>query len=289
MHCPVCKGASASRTMMRGIYTLYRCSQCTFVFVFPLPADIAAIYSKEYFHGDGVLRQQFGYADYEQDKAAMHDVFVALLKKFEKHTSGRRVFDVGAATGYFLDIARSRGWKTGGIEISSFAGGQAHAKGHDVSVGRFDVPFADGHSLKGYDVLTMWDVLEHMGDPRMAIKNSHELLLPQGLLAINTVNIYSFVARMMGKRWHLMVPPEHVSFFSPESLRRLLSENGFRVVHMGTLPKKFTLSYICMILSHHFLQKCFIRFARAFDTPFWRRVALPLNLHDNIFVLAEKI
>ena len=280
--CHIC-GTIAREVFSKNGYNIHTCPSCSLRFVHPIPEDTSSVYQKGYFV-DKSGEHNFGYTDYDSDKEPMRDVFVSYLRRIEDMVKGQNVFDVGAATGYFLDVARDHGWQTSGIEISDYAGTVAKEKGHDVVVGSFD----DVDVAGMYDVVTMWDVIEHVKDPRAVIEKVASILKKGGVLAINTPNVSSMYARLMRKAWHMYIPPEHLFYFSPKTIRKLLEESGFSVLEIKTIGKKFSLAYIFGILYHWQHLSVWKWLAHFFDTPFWRRVRIPINLRDNMFILAQK-
>jgi 2-polyprenyl-3-methyl-5-hydroxy-6-metoxy-1,4-benzoquinol methylase len=216
----------------------------------------------------------------------MADTFRRYLKEIAKNGQQKgTMLDVGAATGFFLDIARSEGWETYGIELSRYAAEVARGKGLRVSAGTTDdCDFPPGF----FDVVTAWDVIEHMPKPLAELEKIHNLLKPGGLLVINTPDSGCMLARLLGKRWHLVVPPEHLNLFHRRSLKVALEKVGYSVIQRTTIGKRFTLQYIVMTMAHW--QKLGV-WDRAASYLQKRRVGsfgLPINLHDNMFVIARK-
>lgn len=196
-----------------------------------------------------------------------------------------KLLDVGAATGFFLDLARTRGWQTHGVEPSRYASEVASRKGltvHRGVVEELDLPD------ESFDVITMWDVIEHVNDPDASLAAACRLLRPEGSLALNTPDAGSLLARLLGLRWHLVVPPEHLVLFSAKSLRKLLEDHGFTVIALHRIGKRFSIQYVLQTL------------ARWQGLTVWRKMAdlsrrsrfgnwgIPINLRDNMFVLARK-
>jgi 2-polyprenyl-3-methyl-5-hydroxy-6-metoxy-1,4-benzoquinol methylase len=281
--CHICESQDVQFFCEKKGYRLYDCNKCRFTFVFPIPDDLAAIYAQNYFKNEG--RSDAGYTDYDKDKEAMREVFELYLKKLAALTSGRNIFDVGAATGYFLDIAKLRGWKTFGSEISDYAVNEGRRRGHEIIQGSIiGVQFKEK-----MDAVTLWDVLEHVDDPRGYLRAVNQMLGEGGMLAINTVDRSSLWARTMGPRWHLIVPPEHLNYFSPQNLKTILEECGFEMLEVKKIGKNFSLSYIFKMLASwqglSFWNWC----ARMTDNHFFRMFAIPINLRDNVFVLARKV
>ncbi|MEK7160955.1 MAG: class I SAM-dependent methyltransferase [Patescibacteria group bacterium] len=246
---------------------------------------MTAIYSVAYFKwgSDDQRVNKFGYVDYEEDKEATRKTFVTYLDKISQLTKGRKIFDVGAATGYFLDLARERGWSTGGAEISAYAAGIAKNKGHNIFLG----DLAELKIEEKYDVVTMWDVLEHLSDPDKYLKSVFGILNDGGILAINTIDSGSWWAKLWGKNWHAILPPEHLFYYSVESLKILLADNGFTIIKGSKIGKQFTLPYIFKVLAHRYNLPFLIKLSDFFNRLGFK-IGLPINLRDNIFIIAVK-
>lgn len=265
-------------------FILRRCLNCEAVFVWPMPRRLEETYEKEYFKN--TEKKHHGYADYEKDKEPMRGIFISYLKKFEGLAREKKIFDVGTATGYFLDLAKARGWRTAGIEISPYASLRAKEKGHDIIC---------SETLKGitdneFDVVTMWDVLEHLRDPVEYLRDINKIIRTDGgFLFINTVRRDSLLAKLLGIHWHLIVPPEHLFYFSEKSLKIALDRTGFEIVWIGRVSKKFSLSYIFKTLYNWQNIRVWRILERYFNTAFWRRFSLTIDLRDNISILARKM
>jgi SAM-dependent methyltransferase len=242
------------------------------------------VYQSNYFSKKADGANTFGYVDYDADKAPMRPVFLSYLERLGQLISGRTIFDIGAATGFFLDLARGEGWQTAGIELSDFAAAEAVRRGHQVSSGRL----TEQEITAQYDVVTMWDVLEHVDDPQRYVAAVSRLVKPGGYVAINTVDATSWWARLVGRRWHLLVPPEHLFYYGRKNLDLLLRQHGFEPVEYRKVGKKFSLSYFFKIGYDWQGLSLWRAFSRYFDTGWWRHVSIPFNLRDNIFVLAKK-
>lgn len=283
--CPVCRSGDIKFFCEKNGCKLRRCSSCRLIFVWPAPGNLTEIYSESYFKraAKNEGENKFGYVDYEKDKRAMQETFSRYLDKISNLDSGGRIFDVGAATGYFLDMARERGWATGGIEISAYAANMAKNKGHDIFLGDLKELMIE----EKYDVVTMWDVLEHLSNPDGYLKSVHGILKDGGILAINTINSSSFWARLLGRNWHAILPPEHLFYYSVKSLNILLGNNGFKIIESSKIGKKFTLSYICKVLSCRYHLPFLGKLSDFFDKPGFK-IGVPVNLRDNIFIVAVK-
>ena len=283
--CPICQSKEIKFFCEKNDFKLYRCFGCELIFVWPIPGNLIEIYSASYFKREAANTRanKFGYVDYEEDKKATRKTLVAYLDKISKLTKGRKIFDVGAATGYFLDVARKQGWSTGGAEISVYAAGIAKNKGHNIFLGDLAEPKIE----EKYDVVTMWDVLEHLSDPAKYLKSINNILSQGGILAINTIDSSSWWAKLWGKNWHAILPPEHLFYYSVKSLKMLLENNSFKIIERSKIGKQFTLPYICQVLAHRYNLSVLGRLSDFFNKSGFK-IGLPINLRDNIFIIAVK-
>lgn len=241
--CFICGANSAYLWTKKTGYNLYKCRQCGLIFIYPAP-DYESIYSADYFTG---AQSGFGYVNYENDKSAMVSVFNLYLDKMESYISKRgKLLDIGAATGSFLEEAIRRGWQGVGVEISDYAASKARQKQFDVRTGKLEeMRYKNG----SFDAITLLDTLEHLANPGEIIQLIYNLLKPSGIIVINTPNARSFFAKLMGKRWHLFVPPEHIFYFNLGNLIELLEKSGFKICLTTVIAKKFTLQYIFQTLA----------------------------------------
>ena len=142
--------------------------------------------------------------------------------------AGGRLLDIGCSTGLFLNEMRRYGeWALRGVETSADAARYGRARfGLDIHTGELaDAPLEPG----SFDVITLWDVLEHLPDPGAALALIRDLLAPGGRAVISVPNRASIDARLFGPWWTGIDPPRHFSVFRPRDLARLCAERGLRV------------------------------------------------------------
>ena len=281
--CGVCGSDDAFFWFKKNFFNLYKCRKCGLIFTKAV-ADASEVYSEDYFSG---AKNGFGYVDYDKDKQAMTNTFEFYLDKVEEFSVKKRsLLDVGTATGYFLELAKFKNWDAIGVEISEFAASKAREKGFRVITGTIE-------DLLNYDerfsVVTMWDVIEHVPNPVGTLAAANKLLLNGGVIAINTPDSGSLFAKIMGKNWHLLVPPEHLIIFNRKNLSFLLQRQGFEILFTAKMGKKFTIQYVFQILANW--RRDFVLFkklANFFAGNFLGRISLPINLRDNFFIIARK-
>ncbi|MDI6757793.1 MAG: class I SAM-dependent methyltransferase [Endomicrobiia bacterium] len=162
---------------------------------------------------------------------AMYDDFIG---KYMAGKSGR-LLDMGCGLGYFVKKAASvEGWGAFGCEISKPAADYAreHLSLRNIHCGGVEDSFFDG---KSFDIITLWDVLEHIPKPDPPLKRLSLLLKDTGMLFIHTPNVKIQLAKakmkksLMGMRpdIHYLEPKDHLNIYSAQSLRTLLNRNGF--------------------------------------------------------------
>ncbi len=279
--CPNC-GSNSKLWGQKRSHDLFLCEFCKLIFVNPIP-DTQKVYSEDYFTG---AKDGFGYVDYDKDKEPMVPTFnkyLDLLSKYGKNNGS--LFDIGAATGFFLKLAKDRGFKVSGVEMSDHAASMARSKGIDVATGDLMSLNLDSNS---YDVVTMLDVLEHMSDPFVELREVKRILKPNGLVVINSPDGQSLLAKILKTNWHLVLPPEHLFYFSQKNLAMFMKKNGFSVIYGGTIGKRFTFQYIFKTL--HKWQKLLIweYLSVFFSKGFLSKLYIPINLHDNFFMIFKK-
>lgn len=140
----------------------------------------------------------------------------------------RCLLDIGCSTGIFLYLANQKGWKVFGLEPSNWAASIASHRvlSDEISIGTLEE--AD-FPAEYFDAITLWDVLEHLASPSDALNRINRWLKPSGWLFLNTPNISSFPARMMGSHWVLFLR-EHIWYFSTMTIETMLNKCGFKTV-----------------------------------------------------------
>jgi SAM-dependent methyltransferase len=154
-----------------------------------------------------------------------------------------RLLDVGCATGIFLDGMRRLGWHVAGVEPSSSAVAYARVRFDlDIFAGRLE----DAHyPAASFDVVTLWDVLEHVHEPRVVLAEIARILRPGGLLVLSLPNPDSLEARLLGSHWLGWDLPRHLNLFRPMFLQRHLANAGFRTKRI----ESFTAGYSVLLMS----------------------------------------
>lgn len=153
---------------------------------------------------------------------------LALLQTIPHRTAGR-LLDVGAGSGAFVAAASRHGYEAEGHDLSKRAA-DAAAKRFGVTVHSTALDQLEG----GYDLITMWDTLEHCADPISVLNAVSALLAPGGVVVVFSPNPLGLSGRLLGTRWWVFGPSDHLVLFSRKSLERAFAELGLRTIVSDT-------------------------------------------------------
>ena len=228
--CPVC-GKMGAREFLQGPdrfhgrkerYTLVRCSGCSLVWLShpPTPPEMHLHYTKAYDRLISASGQNSPHR-WRERKAAMMP-----------HKQSGVLLDLGCSSGSFLESLKGEGWRLHGIEMSAECAKAAEAKtGAQVFVGHIlDATFP----RESFDVITCFDVLEHLYEPRRVMARVGEWLKPGGIFYVLVPNIDSAESRVFGSYWHGLELPRHLFHYSPAALQCLAESAGLQVVSLET-------------------------------------------------------
>jgi 2-polyprenyl-3-methyl-5-hydroxy-6-metoxy-1,4-benzoquinol methylase len=245
----LCDTDDTRHLVTKNALRVVQCRHCGLVYVNPRPAfdALTEIYAEDnYCQG-----QVSASADAQRLEQATQR-----LQLIEQHVgNGRRavpeqrghLLDVGCSTGIFLRAARDAGWQVSGIDVS--AGAVYHARNaHKLDAHVRTLEDCD-FSPSTFDVVTMFDSIEHVPQPVEALRVAHRILKDDGLLVITTPNVdglfprltYQLLARTIGA-WEHPTPPGHIYQFSRQTMRAALEKSGFQVAFCATeaIPAAYT-------------------------------------------------
>jgi 2-polyprenyl-3-methyl-5-hydroxy-6-metoxy-1,4-benzoquinol methylase len=166
------------------------------------------------------------YQDYGhwQDSPLTRQRYRELLRSFEPERRTNKLLDVGCGAGMFLEEARTGGWDVSGTEYGEGPIALARTRGlHVVQAPVTDETF----TANSFDVVTAFEVFEHVRDPRHEAIVIAKVLRPGGLLYCTTPNFDSLSRRVLGPRWRIIEYPEHLWYFTACTIREWLGRFGF--------------------------------------------------------------
>lgn len=223
---------------------------------------------------------------YEREREGRELTFEKHLKAVEKawgEGKRGRMLDVGAYIGVFVEVARQRGWDAWGLEPSAWAYKTAQQRGVPMIQGTLDSPEVQAQS---FDIITMWDVIEHVDDPQGELRKAYHLLKPGGMVVVHTMDIDSLAAKLMGNRWPWLMDM-HIHYFSQKTMRQMLEQVGYRVIWSGAQGRYLRLGYVASRVEglSPFLGRLFRTFVYGLKLD---RIAMPINFRDLFTAYAIK-
>ena len=232
--CPGCGGSGstvlhalrAPGGRITEVFELRECGTCGLVFLDPRLDEraLARLYDEDFYFSTGW--------SYEALASWVIEIIqVQRRRRVERYVRPGRLLDVGSGDGSFVHHMARHGWDATGIDPSPAA---LRFAGHARSGGRFlrgsleDYAGAAG----SVDAITMWQVLEHVGEPRPALRRCRDLLRPGGVFVASVPNIEGWSSRLTGERWWGLDVPRHLVHYSPATLGRAVERAGLRVVRV---------------------------------------------------------
>jgi len=231
LSCNLCGSKSSRLIFIKNGYNLVQCTSCGLVYVSNPPSklELKKLYSFESNYHTEIQNESIDF-EYWENRARK---YYNLIKKYKARG---RILDIGCSIGFFLKVVKENGWETHGVEISKDISDYARNKfGLDVFTGTIDeIKFPP----KFFDVVTMWDFIEHVENPTQAMIITNKILKDDGILVLTTPNIDGLFPRlsyMVSKEinyWPHPEPPHHLFQFSKKTIYKLLNKTGFKILNI---------------------------------------------------------
>lgn len=253
--------------------TLYHCQVCDEVFTTDrvAPAELQKTYTD----------QEIDFA-YLAEEKGRRKTARALLKHLNLIAPNKgTLVDVGSGYGFFLDEARIDGWQVEGIELGEASTKHARAYGLEIKQGSWHV--LTEYPDESIDIITVFDVIEHLDDPNGFVCLAHSKLKQGGHLVITAPRRSSFFARFAGERWHAFLP-SHLHYFSDASMNYILTHNKLKPVLCRSYGRHFSLGYIISRAGEYGVGKILSKLMNPIAT----HIIVPINLFDEFEMYAQK-
>jgi SAM-dependent methyltransferase len=273
--CPAC----GDPTCQRYLYSkqdcdILQCEECGIGRAETTVFDPSLYYRREYFSGEYVD----GYADYLGAERVLRREFRRAVKFVRRHCGSGRLLEIGCAYGFFLREAQPY-FEVSGVELAEDAADHCRRSGFNVLHG---VPDEETLGRLGtMDAIVLLDVIEHLPDPRQTLVLCAHQLKPGGIIVLTTGDFGSLLARLVGTHWRLMTPPQHLWFFTHESIKRLSAAIGLQLVSFDHPWKLVPASLILFQLRR-------VLGFRPSGQSRGSSLGLPINLFDAMRVVLRK-
>jgi len=268
---------------LEGEFSVVKCKQCGLIAIHPKLSQekVSSYYPSDYISYPIAAEDERTWLKKLDRKRGINRRCKIII---DRTTESGRILDVGCATGNFLNGMQQYGWECFGIEPSKFAAEYAKK--------RFNLNVINGYLSENlfpnsfFDVVTLWDVFEHLPEPKDDLNLFRKILKPGGLLLITTPNADAWGRRLFGKYWVGWDVPRHFHIFSPTTIQDMLNKSFFETQEIIS----FTGRYGAVILSIEF-------FLRDKNIPTWSKKlilsvlkTLPFRIITHpLIILAEKV
>jgi len=244
---------SASGGIM-GVNRIVKCNQCGLVYVNPQ------------LQADSVIDAYSNSTDelYVSQAKGREITFKKCLNLVEKHAPQKgKILDIGCAAGFFIKVAKENGWNIHGVEVSKWL---AEYGKKELGLNIFAGTLAEAkYQDSMFDVITMWDVLEHTPDPTTVLAEVNRILKKDGVLFINWPDEGSVLTKLAGKKWWFYLS-NHMYYFTDKTLADMLKKAGFQPFKSGLHFQILALSHLIKMvgLYNKFISNISLKFVNAF-------------------------
>jgi len=157
--------------------------------------------------------------------------FNEILDTLEPYRKTGKLLDVGAGYGFFMEVAKKRGWDVYGTELTDEAVDHCKAKGLQMFKGEFHEIEIEPES---FDVIVSIEVLEHVNTPIQYAQKANEVLRKGGVLYLTTPNFNSFLRYRLKEQYNVIEYPNHLCYYTPKTLQKLFLGHGFDKLNVKT-------------------------------------------------------
>lgn len=264
---------SARRLPDRIHYRMVKCNGCGLVRSDPM-ADPAML--EQLYH-----QSKFTYGDEVADLKRTYGRYLAKLGKFGAHIE--TLLEIGCGNGFFLEEAQAQGYHTvRGVEPSREAVTQANPSIREKIV--CDVMRPGLFAPKQFDVICLFQVFDHVPNPKTLLDECFKVLKPGGLMLAINHNVAAVSARILGERCPI-IDIEHTYLYSPATMSRIFTDHGFKVRRVGPVWNLYSLHYLVRLLPLRAAPRCAV-------LDWLQRYAIGrLRLHvplGNLYFVAQK-
>ena len=242
--CSACASTKVALKFERKGYNYILCESCRTLYVGQklVAEDVHVHYNENYYEADNAKGEdRQGYPSYREGQESLTEGFRQKLDAVRSHVPSGKLLDAGAAYGYFVKVAEPY-FESQGLEVSEYAAKIARDEFH-ANVRQGDIE-RSGFSDEEFDVVVMWDIIEHIIHPAEAAREAHRILKPGGFLFISTDDAANWLPRLLGKRWWALAAPLHICHFSKEGIVRMCNAAGFVDVKFTSDPRRYTIPEI---------------------------------------------
>ncbi len=231
VQCGYCNSSARSHYLALDIGAIVQCNDCKGYYVSPRVADEVILAKLQYWAKQDAVDECRIAEYFSEGMIEYHKEELEIISQYLPEKG--KLLDIGCSLGAFLQTADRKGYEAFGIDLGKAS--IRYARNNlDLNVveGSIELlPFED----ESMDVITIYEVIEHLLSPQNSMREISRVLKPQGILAVSTPNLDSFTRISLGKGWWVInSPDEHIHLFTVKSLAAFMERAGFKVLSTRT-------------------------------------------------------
>ena len=223
-NCPVCNSKKKDKIFDNEGSIFVVCKLCQMGYLDPVFKDK---YLFDYYTNSPDVQANA----HEKEKKFYNSIYSSGLEMIKKKKKFGKLLDLGCSGGFFLDLAKKQKWKTHGIEINKNEYLIASKKNHIV----WNKEISKLNIKEKFDVVTLWDVFEHIKDPHKILKEIKKKLVKNGLIFMQIPSSDSIAAKILREKCNMFDPIEHVNLYNLNSLKKLFSITKFKIIFVKSV------------------------------------------------------
>ncbi len=244
--CPICELDNSIFLWNKNHANYVKCMHCSLVYENPrlTSEELRSYYSNESYFLSNDKQDTSSYTDYfSQCNIGLNKEYFSILQQYVQNKLSIKYLDIGCGPGTLVKLASENGWDATGLEISKWAA--EYARHNRINVIENNLQGAN-FSSDCFDLISMFDVLEHLPDPVSYVREIFRILKSQGIVIVETPNVGGFFSKYLYKQNSEIVKPRaHICLYSPSSIQHLFSKVDFSKIKINTFPycRKYTPGY----------------------------------------------
>jgi SAM-dependent methyltransferase len=218
-NCPACESTVSFKRGQKNGFEMLTCTRCSTLYTSQLPGAESVKNYDDYYRDENLSAPEFV-------NRRLHEI----VSDFSAYKQHNRLLDVGFGAGTLLEAARNAGFEAFGLEVSERAVTSARAMGFEVFCGTIqEAQYPENY----FDVVTASEVLEHVPDPKAVLQEIARVLRPDGLLWLTTPHGRGLSGKLLGLKWSVVCPPDHLQLFSRSGGLGMLKAAGLRPIRVA--------------------------------------------------------
>lgn len=228
--CPNCGGSHRELLFIsQDGFDYVLCKECGFVYVTPIITVEKRRYFLENFPECKKISEFWGKQYWIEENLQSDELrFSNYLRKIKKYKKGGRLLDVGCASGNFVRFAEKAGYECYGVDSSPVVQFAKDELQLNLKQGFFEEISFD----EKFDIITMWETLEHVNNPKALLIKANELLFSEGIIGITVPNFNNLEILLLRERCPHCRGVSHVNMFTIETLSNMLRDTGFEILEI---------------------------------------------------------